>query len=152
MGDVSPPVIQVREVGDSQRIPRCCSHEVERRRRPDVFRKRPGAGRAARALVDVGLGYLALGQPSSTLSGAAGGYVVAEGTPHDIARCEASVTGRFLRSASDGAGSIIPCPSKQWPGDSLIPEKFKFCSRFAQLGHCRELGHDAHIARRGIKN
>lgn len=30
--------------------------------------------------------------------GAAGGRIVAQGTPHDIARCEASTTGEFLRS------------------------------------------------------
>ncbi|MCI5718688.1 MAG: excinuclease ABC subunit UvrA [Alistipes sp.] len=30
--------------------------------------------------------------------GAAGGRIVAQGTPHDIARCEASATGEFLRS------------------------------------------------------
>jgi hypothetical protein len=46
----------------------------------------------------------------------------------------------------------IPASERRNVTGSLIPEKFKFCSRFAQLGHCRELGHDAHIARRGIKN
>lgn len=29
--------------------------------------------------------------------GAAGGRIVAEGTPHEVARCEMSHTGRFLR-------------------------------------------------------
>ena len=30
--------------------------------------------------------------------GAAGGRIVAQGTPHDIALCEASATGQFLRN------------------------------------------------------
>ena len=30
--------------------------------------------------------------------GAAGGHVVATGTPEDIARCDASFTGKFLRA------------------------------------------------------
>ena len=29
--------------------------------------------------------------------GAAGGYLVAEGTPHEVAQCEGSITGKFLR-------------------------------------------------------
>jgi excinuclease ABC subunit A len=34
--------------------------------------------------------------------GAAGGYIIAQGTPEDLARCEASYTGQFLRPVLDG--------------------------------------------------
>jgi len=39
-------------------------------------------------------------------AGDEGGRVVAEGTPEDIAACEASHTGRFLREILDGAGVL----------------------------------------------
>ena len=40
--------------------------------------------------------------------GAEGGMVVAEGTPHEVAACDASVTGQFLREALNGGGSAAP--------------------------------------------
>ncbi len=44
--------------------------------------------------------------------GEAGGRVVVEGTPEDVALCDASHTGRFLKKRLDGRGEVFKIPSK----------------------------------------
>src|SRR5436190_1598355 len=59
----------------------------------DFFAATPALSRRLRVLQDVGLGYLRLGQPATTLSG---GEIVAEGPPEVVAQTAGSYTGKFL--------------------------------------------------------
>ena len=63
----------------------------------NFFKPLPRIARKLQTLCEVGLGYIKLGQPSTTLSGGdAGGTVIACGTPEEVAQCENSYTGQFL--------------------------------------------------------
>lgn len=64
----------------------------------NFFQNMPAIRRKIETLYDVGLSYIKLGQPATTLSGGdGGGIVVAKGTPEEIAADPNSYTGKYLK-------------------------------------------------------